>query len=168
MFPLRNKMLIRKRSSDPCCGSGNFLIETVKQIFSHDETIERKLEAINNVYGYDINPISIYVSKLNLLYLLKDYIADIHLNLYVLDFLFHEEKDVNTKFDLIIGNPPWYTYRDIETIDYQNKVKELSEEWKKTKEHSYIQQAISTAKQIKDGKAQSFLEILLALAKAST
>jgi len=52
--------------------------------------------------------------------------------------------------------------------DLRNKVKELSEEWKKTKDHSYIQQAISTARQIKDGQAQSFLEILLALAESAT
>ncbi|MFX1568161.1 MAG: class I SAM-dependent DNA methyltransferase [Promethearchaeota archaeon] len=113
---------------DPCCGSGNFLIETIKHILSQDEPIERKISAINNIYGYDINPISIYASKVSLFYLLKDIINDIHLNLYVLDFLFHKENDINIRYDLIIGNPPWYTYRDIETIEYQNKVKNLSEQ----------------------------------------
>ncbi|MFW9901527.1 MAG: class I SAM-dependent DNA methyltransferase [Candidatus Thorarchaeota archaeon] len=113
---------------DPCCGSGNFLTETVKHILSQDEPIERKISAINNIYGYDINPISIYVSKLNLFYLVKDLTDEIHLHLYVLDFLFHKENEVNIKYDLVIGNPPWYTYRDIETIEYQNKVKRLSEQ----------------------------------------
>ena len=50
--------------------------------------------------------------------------------------------------------------------DLANRVKELSNEWKKTKEPYYIQEALSTAKKIKDGQAQSFLEILLALASA--
>jgi len=46
----------------------------------------------------------------------------------------------------------------------KNRVKELSNEWKKTREPHYIQEAIHTAKQIKNGQAQSFLEILHALA----
>ncbi|MFW9999340.1 MAG: class I SAM-dependent DNA methyltransferase [Candidatus Hodarchaeota archaeon] len=113
---------------DPCCGSGNFLTEVVKHILSHDEPLERKITAINNIYGYDINPISIYLSKVNLFYILKEFFIDIKLNLYVFDFLFQKEKDIDKKFDLIIGNPPWYTYRDIETVEYQEKVKKLSEQ----------------------------------------
>jgi len=113
---------------DPCCGSGNFLTEVVKFILSQDEPKEKKLTAINNIYGYDINPISIYISKINLLYLLKEQISDIKLNLYVFDSLFQKEKNFNRRFDLIIGNPPWYTYRDIESVDYQEKVKKLAEQ----------------------------------------
>ncbi len=112
---------------DPCCGSGNFLMEAVKHILSQNKPMERKITAINNIYGYDINPISIYVSKINLFYLLREKFTDINLNLYVFDFLFQKENNLNKKFDLIIGNPPWYTYRDIETAEYQNKVKALSE-----------------------------------------
>ena len=113
---------------DPCCGSGNFLTEIVKFILSQDEPKEKKLAAINKVYGYDINPISIYISKINLLYLLKDVVSDLKLNLYVFDTLFQKEKNFNRRFDLIIGNPPWYTYRDIESVYYQEKVKELAEQ----------------------------------------
>jgi hypothetical protein len=51
--------------------------------------------------------------------------------------------------------------------DLVNKVKELSSEWKKTREPRYIQEAISIVKKIKEGRAQSFLEILLTLAGAS-
>jgi hypothetical protein len=51
--------------------------------------------------------------------------------------------------------------------DLVKRVKELSHEWKKTKEPRYIQEAISIAKKIKEGQAQSFLAILLALAGAS-
>ena len=52
--------------------------------------------------------------------------------------------------------------------DLRKKVKELSKEWKKTREYHYIQEAISLAKQIQDGKVQSFLLILNALAEAAT
>ncbi|NVM34584.1 MAG: N-6 DNA methylase [Candidatus Lokiarchaeota archaeon] len=113
---------------DPCCGSGNFLSEVVKNILSQNEPKEKKIEAINMVFGYDINPISIYISKINLLYLLKDLISEIKFNLYVSNSLFQVNNNFKEKFDLVIGNPPWYTYRDIESVDYQDKVKILAEE----------------------------------------
>ncbi len=113
---------------DPCCGSGNFLSEVVKNILSLDEPKEKKIKAINKVFGYDINPISIYISKINLLYLLKDLIPEIKLNLYVSNSLFQVNNIFKERFDLVIGNPPWYTYRDIESVEYQDKVKILAEE----------------------------------------
>jgi len=113
---------------DPCCGSGNFLSEVIKNILSQNESKEKKIEAINMVFGYDINPISIYISKINLLYLLKDVNSEIKLHLYVFNSLFQTNNDHKEKFDLVIGNPPWYTYRDIESVDYQDKVKTLAEE----------------------------------------
>jgi len=131
--PFLVKMMVKESYSfgetvlDPCCGSGNFLSEIVKYILSQKEPIKKKINALNEIYGYDINPISIFISKINLLYLLKKEISDINLNLYVFDSLFQVEKKINKRFDLIIGNPPWYTYRDIESVDYQQKVKELAE-----------------------------------------
>ncbi|MEE9378922.1 MAG: N-6 DNA methylase [Candidatus Lokiarchaeia archaeon] len=113
---------------DPCCGSGNFLSEVVKNILSQNEPKEKKIKAINKVFGYDINPISIYISKINLLYLLKDLIPEIKLNLYVSNSLFQINNIFKERFDLVIGNPPWFTYRDIESVDYQDKVKTLAEE----------------------------------------
>jgi len=47
----------------------------------------------------------------------------------------------------------------------RNRVKELSMEWKKTRDFHYIQEAIHLAKQIKNGQAQTFLEILHVLAE---
>ncbi len=113
---------------DPCCGSGNFLIEVINYILSQNRSKKEKIEAINKVYGFDINPISIYISKINFLYLLKNLENAFLLNLYVFDSLFQKRENFNDKFDLIIGNPPWYTYRDIESLDYQEKVKNLAEE----------------------------------------
>ncbi len=113
---------------DPCCGSGNFLIEVIKFITSQKRSILEKKKAINKVYGIDINPLSIYISKINLLYLIKNVIPEIKLNLYVFDSLFQTHQDFNENFDLVMGNPPWYTYRDIESVEYQKKIKELAEE----------------------------------------
>jgi len=112
---------------DPCCGSGNFLIEILRYINSQDRSNEEKIIAINRIYGYDINPISIYFSKINFLYILREKGPLIKFHLYVHDFLSQKVSKLDTKFDLVIGNPPWYTYRDIESIYYQKQIKSLAE-----------------------------------------
>ncbi|MBD3213371.1 MAG: N-6 DNA methylase, partial [Candidatus Lokiarchaeota archaeon] len=63
------------RVLDSSCGSGTFLIETLKKIddnftFSHDPPQEW-FDAVNNVFGFDINPIAILTSKANMLLYLK-------------------------------------------------------------------------------------------------
>ncbi|MFX1593859.1 MAG: class I SAM-dependent DNA methyltransferase [Promethearchaeota archaeon] len=134
--PFLVKMMVKESYSfgetvlDPCCGSGNFLTEIVKYVLSQIETKEKKITAINKIYGFDINPISVFISKINLMYLIKDKISEVNLNLYVFDSLFQIRRSFNENFDLIIGNPPWYTYRDIESIDYQDKIKILADKLK--------------------------------------
>ena len=112
---------------DPCCGSGNFLVEIVKTIMNSHNSEKEKIAAFNNIHGYDINPISIFITKINFLFLLKEKISKVDLNLYVTDYLFKKEVSVNEDFDLIIGNPPWFTLRDVDSPDYQKKIKNLSE-----------------------------------------
>ncbi len=111
---------------DPCCGSGNFLIEIIKKILSSNNTDKDKIGAVKNVYGCDINPISVYLTKINLLFLLKQEFTEINPNFKRADFLFQEENFSKEDFDLIIGNPPWFTLRDIDSLNYQEKVKNLS------------------------------------------
>ncbi|MFX0048692.1 MAG: class I SAM-dependent DNA methyltransferase, partial [Candidatus Hermodarchaeota archaeon] len=111
---------------DPCCGSGNFLIEIIKTILSSNHTDKDKVRALKKVYGYDINPVSVYLTKVNLLYLLREKFVKISLNFKITDFLFQEE-ETKKEFDLIIGNPPWFTLRDIDFLKYQEEIKNLSE-----------------------------------------
>lgn len=125
-----------ERVTDPCCGSGNFLIEILKKILSSKNSKEHKISAINNIFGFDINPISIFMTKINFLILIKDLSSRIKINLYVIDSLFLKqdlnktqallEKYFNT-FDLVIGNPPWYTFRDIDSAEIQIQIKRLAE-----------------------------------------
>ena len=85
---------------DPCCGSGNFLIEVIKLIKSQNKSKNEKIIAINNVYGFDINPISIYISKINILYLIKNDFPEFKLNMVVYDSLFHTKQEYEESFDL--------------------------------------------------------------------
>lgn len=113
---------------DPSCGTASFLIEILKSIICSNKSENEKNLAISKLYGFDINPISIFVAKINFFLLLRDRISKIKLNLFVKDSLFLEESsDLGKKFNLVIGNPPWYTLRDIGSIKYQNKIKELAE-----------------------------------------
>jgi len=113
---------------DPCCGSGNFIIEIIKTILSANYTKRERIEAIKKLHGIDINPISIYLTKLNLLYLLREDFRHLNSNFVTTDFLFQNNADIKDTFDLVIGNPPWFTLRDIESLNYQKKIKKLAEE----------------------------------------
>lgn len=112
---------------DPCCGSGNFLIEIIKRIKSFSLTQNQKFEAISNIYGFDINPLAIYMTKINFLCLLGDKIKHVSFNLDCLDILTIDFNHTDMSFDLIIGNPPWYTYRDREDQEYQMLLKNIAE-----------------------------------------
>ncbi len=78
---------------DPCCGTGIFLIES-------------GIENPENLWGIDIDEISIMIAKVNLFIKYKE--KDFSPNLYVRDFLDEKEFDFITgNFDYVITNPPW-------------------------------------------------------------
>ncbi|MHA1671263.1 MAG: HsdM family class I SAM-dependent methyltransferase, partial [Promethearchaeota archaeon] len=112
---------------DPSCGTGNFLIEIINEILNSNISKEEKIQAIRNVNGYDINPLSIFLASINITCLVNFNYNIIGYHLQVVDSLFIEKGLDNSKYDLVIGNPPWYTLRDIESVNYQEKIKTLSD-----------------------------------------
>ena len=52
---------------DPACGSGTFLVETITRIKESGKSMQEQLKAISNIYGFDVNPIAVLVSKANIL-----------------------------------------------------------------------------------------------------
>ena len=112
---------------DPSCGTGNFLIEIIRSILSTETTKSEKYRAIKNVHGFDINPISIALTRINVILLSHNLFENLAIDLHVVDALFDDVNDLKSNVDLVIGNPPWYTLRDIELIEYQKKVKDLAE-----------------------------------------
>jgi len=137
---------------DPSCGSGSFLIDIIIRILNSKFSDDIKISAINNVYGFDINPLAILTVKVNIFLLFLEYFnlgIDIipTLNIYQVDSLFPEEydelidfniKELYNSFDLIIGNPPWLTYKDITNKDYQIKIRDLSEKLEIKPSSQYI------------------------------
>jgi hypothetical protein len=117
---------------DPACGSGIFLVETLRKIIEQfqNQNKRKKLTpeilkhlAIENIYGIDKDPNAIQVAMFSIYLTLLDYQepADIekfkfptlkNSNFFEADFFdtnpdYFEVKLQNVEFDYIIGNPPW-------------------------------------------------------------
>ena len=129
------------KTLDPSCGSGNFIVNILLKILKSSNTSISKFRAISMVYGFDINPLAIMTTKVNILLLISHYfsIKNIKipkLNIFLLDSLFpeqykegnnHDIINLRNSFDLVIGNPPWLTYKDLQVKEYQIKIRELSD-----------------------------------------
>lgn len=83
-----------KTICDPCCGTGNFLLSLgVKGI------------DYSNLYGQDIDPISVFLSRINIALMAPEMSAlDIRSRIIVGNIYF---ETFTQKFDIIVGNPPW-------------------------------------------------------------
>lgn len=79
---------------DPCCGTGNFLLSLgVKGI------------DYSNLYGQDIDPISVFLSRINIALMAPEMSAlDIRSRIIIGNTYF---ETFTQKFDIIVGNPPW-------------------------------------------------------------
>ncbi|HMF32863.1 MAG TPA: N-6 DNA methylase, partial [Candidatus Lokiarchaeia archaeon] len=124
---------------DPACGSGTFLVELQAHILASDHALDEKFAALANVYGFDVSPLAVLVSKANILLGIADLVwHNIPLNVYLRDFLFPniESLDQNAQeiphlrdppeVDLLIGNPPWLVLNGIASITYKQQVKDLA------------------------------------------
>ena len=138
------------RVLDPSCGSGIFLVETLRKLISRYQKLnpnyndnpkqyqeDLKRLVYDNIYGVDKDDNAIDIAIFSLYITLLDYqtpadISDFKLpplrdkNFFQIDF-FDEEHPFNAllkevKFDYIIGNPPWGTLDDNQIyVDYCKK-----------------------------------------------
>jgi site-specific DNA-methyltransferase (adenine-specific) len=78
---------------DPCCGSGNFLVEALRFGFAPE-----------NIYGCDIDPLAIEIARRRISAL----VGDGRVNFYTADFLNDLPSEIKKiKYDVIFTNPPW-------------------------------------------------------------
>jgi len=77
---------------DPCCGSGNFIIAAIEYGIPPE-----------NIYGYDIDPFAVEVTKKRI-FELTGYKTD---NIQYRDFLESSLQNNKIHFDIIFTNPPW-------------------------------------------------------------
>ncbi|MBD3194388.1 MAG: N-6 DNA methylase [Candidatus Lokiarchaeota archaeon] len=133
---------IGDRILDPACGSGSFIIELMKTICKSKISNEKKIKSLVNIYGFDINPLAVITAKFNVFLFFGEFLGKKpstfpKINIYLMDSLFpnnnnkFNELDVSkclNSFDVIIGNPPWLTYKDLHSRSYQNKIRQLAED----------------------------------------
>ncbi len=104
------------RTLDPACGSGKFLVMVYRKLFSQSVmegmepfTAHRHLRS--SLVGFDIDPISVWLCKVNLSLEAPTIInpADCHFHIYTQDALKRSDRPIpyQEQFDLVIGNPPW-------------------------------------------------------------
>lgn len=96
------------RILDPCCGTGNFLMQLPGKI------------SAENIYGSDIDEISVLIARVNMALKFPDTDPDIiceHISLR--NYL---TTDSEEKYDFIIGNPPWgFEFDDAEADEFRHK-----------------------------------------------
>lgn len=76
---------------DPCCGTGSFLL-----------TVAEKITYPENIYGFDLDKVACFISRINLILKYKNKIF--RPNIYNADFLLSK---CDKTFDIIATNPPW-------------------------------------------------------------
>ncbi len=126
---------------DPACGSGSFLYAVIREKRVRlGDSAETLVHVITAVSGMDINPLAVLVAKTNYLLALGDLISTcpkpLEIPIHLTDSLSFRHCDVkstsplnpqhrdppspvpqdmpyngNQMFDVVVGNPPWISYR---------------------------------------------------------
>lgn len=119
------ELLFEKTFFDPTCGSGEFLVNAAEiKIETLNSTIgisdNHLLEIARTIYGNDINQESVDIAMYRLFVTFARIIENeenykklaniIKGNFTTYDFV-NYNKQINKKFDIIIGNPPYVEYR---------------------------------------------------------
>ncbi len=121
---------------DPACGTGNLIIECFKYLkdvyeknlneINKHKGLKLKANAINshiikhNLYGFDTDEIALDILRLDLFSVSGEAVE----NLYNEDYLLSER---TTKYDIVIGNPPYIGPKAIDK-EYSIRLKTLYKE----------------------------------------
>ena len=160
------KKLIGISFLDSACGSGEFLLAVIrycKNNLEFDETFSERL--VNNIYGFDVDPLALLITKTRVILELSCKLSDKTIILGNPLIQANTEKNIlqkfnmaaegrfyndtlgmnisNTKFSIILGNPPWEKIRFEEKKFFMHYVQDLSALNKKTDRVKVISEKLS-------------------------
>ncbi len=119
---------------DPACGSGAFLYQAIqhkkRRLPATRESLGRIL---SSVVGIDIHPLAVLVSKVNVLLALGDLLdlrsgpvsIPVYLGNSIRCVRARQGVPLRHQFDVVLGNPPWVSFRFVEKGEYQDYLKQL-------------------------------------------
>ena len=145
-----NSIIENKTFFDPTCGAGEFLLSVLKLKYNENHDLEKSL---NSIYGNDINPISICITKIRLILSIllmgknidfQKIVEILNENFYCVDYI-NDYKTINKTFDIIIGNPPYVE-------DSKSKL-ELTEKYG----NIYANVLVNAAQQINENGCYAFI-----------
>ncbi|MEE8453127.1 MAG: N-6 DNA methylase, partial [Thermoguttaceae bacterium] len=125
----------RTRLLDPSCGSGTFLMAAIRRIRAwvaahRDECRLSEAELgqtiLQNVVGFDLNPLAIMAARANYLIAVGDLLSDIseaEIPVDLRDSIL-DPTDAHRPFDCVVGNPPWIAWDNL-PADYREATKPL-------------------------------------------
>jgi N-6 DNA Methylase len=122
---------------DPSCGSGIFLVESLRQIIEAN-LVDKKIEheklknlATENIFGVDLDETAINITIFSLYLVLLDYVDRDEIstfrfpnlkdtNIFKGDFFDEKNNTIikNQELDFILGNPPWKRGQKGSHIEY--------------------------------------------------
>ncbi|MEM5782573.1 MAG: N-6 DNA methylase, partial [Candidatus Aenigmatarchaeota archaeon] len=144
----QSKEIDKIKVLDPACGSGSFLIKAFDVISEFwkekigEEKFNRQIKnsiLINNIYGVDLDPKAVEIAQLNLFLKIgeKGELPKLKNNIKCGNSLIDDPAVAGDKafkweeefpeimkdggFDVIIGNPPYIDYREIDGINFIKK-----------------------------------------------
>ncbi|MGB9762778.1 MAG: Eco57I restriction-modification methylase domain-containing protein, partial [Minisyncoccia bacterium] len=114
---LKDDKIIEKRFLDPACGSGTFLVNIIKhfKIKLEEESLDRRVIAskiLENIVGFDLNPIAVLSSRANFIIAMGDLIrerkGEVEIPVYLSDSV-----GLKVHFDLKGGGTKYYVLRSV-------------------------------------------------------
>jgi len=100
-----------KRVLDPACGSGTFLVLAIHKAIQYGKThkepsLETAKRVINNIWGFDLNPLAVIATRTNYLFALGDLVnklSSIEIPIYLADSVLWPERSGQTTLNFAGG-----------------------------------------------------------------